>query len=530
MKPEHFNIKVMPLARTLGAFDGEILAQALIRNGIFIRSDCGGKGTCQKCQVKTKTKTGCFEQSQLACQMAINQDITIQIPAASLASPNIITKPPVQIPEEYLPADKGAPLKDDVYAIAIDLGTTTVAIYLVGLTSEKLLSSLSVKNPQSFFGDDVMTRITRIAEDKTVLLKMQTMVVKAIEWGITSILKTCGIPDIHVESILVVGNSTMTHILAQEDPSSIGVYPYHPGFTKKRTFKAKRLGFSFDHDKKLTTMPLISGFLGSDIVSAAIAADLENQPVGTLLIDIGTNGEIMLKGTNKIYAASCATGPAFEGACTSSGMPAIPGALCKVIISDKTLTPSWQMIKNGADELEKPSGICGSGIVSAVCELLKKGIIHHNGRFNLNSCAPNLVKENPARFFLVKPDMTENNMAIKITQKDIRSIQLAKGALFSGLTILCREAGLKRPDKILIAGAFGSFIDIDDMITIGLLPKMDKKKIRIIGNAAGAGAILTLFNANGTQKAEQLIQKTKVIDLSTNPSFQDAFVSSLNFF
>ena len=201
MKSDLFNIKILPYERTIQAFDNENLAQALIREGILIRSDCGGKGNCQKCKVKTKTKKDRFGKSQLACRMTIHQEIEILIPTASVASPNIINKPPVQIPKKHLP-DNRKPSKEEVCAVAVDLGTTTIGIYLVGLTSKKLLSSLSVKNPQSFFGDDVMTRITRIIEDKIFLSRMQTMVVKAIEWGITSILKTCGISDIHVERIL----------------------------------------------------------------------------------------------------------------------------------------------------------------------------------------------------------------------------------------------------------------------------------------------------------------------------------------
>jgi uncharacterized 2Fe-2S/4Fe-4S cluster protein (DUF4445 family) len=250
-----------------------------------------------------------------------------------------------------------------------------------------------------------------------------------------------------------------------------------------------------------------------------------------MLIDVGTNGEIMFLDSTGLTATSCATGPAFEGASIQHGMQATSGAIDGIKIDPETWAVNYSMVQLNRSHAPKPAGICGTGVVSAVAELLRAGIISTDGAFNRDRNHPNLQTcENAMlEFILVSAEKTAHQRPIALTQKDIRAIQLAKGALLTGIELLCEEAGVERPGKILLAGAFGSYIDRQDVITIGMFPEMPMAAIQVVGNAAGAGAILALFDDDFLDKAHKLIQTTRVVELSAHSNFQDTFIGSLTF-
>ena len=287
---------------------------------------------------------------------------------------------------------------------------------------------------------------------------------------------------------------------------------------------------TFNPDAEVRTLPLISGFLGADIVGATMAADLGNQAEGTLLADVGTNGEIIFLGKDGFSATSCATGPAFEGASIRHGMHAISGAIDAVKVDKQTGKPTCSVIQKNPKQPKKVSGICGSGVVSGVAELYRVGLILSDGRFNTDA-APDLFQyeDELPEYILVPDGQTLSGRAVTLAQKDIRAIQLAKGALYAGIQMLCNEKGYEQPSRLLIAGAFGSFIEKEDALSIGMFPALARDCIEIVGNAAGAGAVLTLFDDAYREKARNLVQDTEVLELALHPDFQDIFIKSLAF-
>ncbi len=493
---------------------GTNLLAALNENGIFLRSDCGGKGTCGKCRVEETAADSKVEI--LACVTNIDGDITVNIPQKTLASPFILTKAPLEFPEYFKQETLPAVKDDEVYDIAIDLGTTTIAIYLCHRNSREVVASTSLKNPQFPFGADVISRINAIIKQPALLVRLQQLVIKGIEWGINSLVDKIPQNDIKINTVLIVGNPTMIHIVSGIDPKSIGTAPYLPAFYESKQYSPADLSINISCEKILT-MPQVSGFIGSDVLAAGLAVDLLNQPDGTLLIDLGTNGELLLKHKDGLLAASCATGPAFEGAEIECGVQAIPGAINEVQINDNQQVESLSMINPDKIAHLRPVGLCGPGIISAIAEMYDKKILTKTGAFS----------ERRKHFNLTEPSGKEQSDAVFISAKDIRAIQLGKGALITGIEMLLKEAGLEYPSKILIAGAFGSHVKVEDMLRLGMITEAET--IESVGNAAGAGAVMAVCDESIKQSLLAIAEKTRTIDLFRNATFQKAFLANLNF-
>ncbi|MCF6246499.1 MAG: ASKHA domain-containing protein [Desulfobacula sp.] len=522
------HIHILPNGRQIPATPGRNLMESLMDQSVFLRSDCGGKGTCGKCRVKKKLENGNHEIIN-SCTYTVTEDIKIEIPESSMLSSHIISKAPASLPDVFMDRFKNNS-GNQCYGIAVDLGTTTIALYLCDTHKGKILSSLSHKNPQAFYGDDVMSRIGAIGQDKKNLKHLQKLVVRTIEWGIKDLLESLGLQESMVSEMVVVGNPAMIHIFAGVDPESIGVSPYMPAFYKAKNIQTNELGFRLE-DVSIQILPQISGFIGGDILSAAVAADLENKPEGTLLVDLGTNGELMLKANGKFYATSCATGPAFEGASLSCGMQAIPGAINKVQIKGQTSLPEYTFINPSKHAGLKPSGICGTGVISAVAQLCKNNIIAPGGAFQKDLILSMLKKDASGNmvYGIVQENFSKEGSKIFISQKDIRSVQLGKAALITGIEFLLKEAGIDKPEKIIVAGAFGSFLDKKDMMTLGMIPIMDPAKVEIAGNLAGVGAVMVLCDDTCLKKTIEMAKKIHVVDLACDKNFQEVFIKRLNF-
>ena len=507
-------IRILPHGRKITTTYGQNLLEALMHQSIFLRSDCGGKGTCGKCLVHSKSADGTSVTIK-ACQQSVNEDISIEIPETSMLSSHIMSKAPVSFPPTF--KEGLQPGAEDVYGIAVDLGTTTLAVYLCKSASGEIISSLAVKNPQAIYGDDVMSRIGVIDRNGEDLWKLQKLVIKSIEWGVQELLRSFAQPTLAISRMVAVGNPTMIHILVGIDPKPIGISPYRPVFYNAATFRTTQLGFAMK-DIALRTLPQVSGFIGGDLLAAALAVDLCGQPEGTLLIDLGTNGELILKSDNRFYATSCATGPAFEGASLSCGMQAIPGAINSVIIDEDRGISQFSVINPAADPRLKPSGICGAGIINTVAQLCRKQIVTPSGAF-----------ASGARSFILVPENQElGQQEIAVSQKDIRSVQLGKSALITGIEFLLMKAGRKRPEKIIIAGAFGSHLQKDDLISLGIIPDIAREQIEMAGNAAGTGAVMALCDERYIDKATKIAAEVEIVDLAGNVLFQDRFVDNLN--
>jgi uncharacterized 2Fe-2S/4Fe-4S cluster protein (DUF4445 family) len=528
-KMSSFNkITLLPQDRQLQVESGMTLMEALVDHSIFLRSDCGGVGNCGKCNVSIVAQDGSAEVVP-SCSLEITEDLRIEIPESSMLSPHIIGKAPVTLPPSFkkrtLP-----PSQNSQFGIAADLGTTTIAIYLCNTTGE-IVSSIAVKNPQALYGDDVMSRIGAIdQEENNNLSHLQNLVVKAIEWGTRELLTDQNLNVEDLVKIVAVGNPTMIHILAGVDPEPIGVYPYQPAFYEATTFSAADAGFELG-DISIQTFPQVSGFIGGDILSAALAVDLENQPEGTLLIDLGTNGELLMKGKDQFFATSCATGPAFEGASLSCGMQAIPGAVNKVTIDSYESFPDYTIINPKNSSKTKPSGICGTGVISGVAELYRKQILEPSGAFKSDKSINPLKQdsEGSTYYTLVQKDSTQNGEPVFISQRDIRAVQLGKAALITGIEFLSRAAGFEQPQKIIIAGAFGTYIDKEDMFTLGMIPPIDADAVEVAGNSAGGGAVMALVDEMYLKNAIEMAGRITTIDLASDISFQEIFIQKLSF-
>ncbi len=513
-------VRLFPHGREITSAPGRRLMESLVDNNIFLRSDCGGKGICGKCLVNVISPE---QEAGLkpACTLKVHQEMEIEIPETSMLSSHIISKAPVVLPDFFLASDP-EPADPEALGIAVDLGTTTIAVYLLNLGERKILSSLSVKNPQALYGDDVMTRIGGVGNAPENLSRLQGASVRAIEWGVTSLVDSLGLDLDNLLRMAVVGNPTMIHILCGVDPAPIGVSPYQPAFYEARQNSSRALGFDFKAIP-VHTLPQVSGFLGGDILAATLACDMENQPVGTLLVDMGTNGELMLRGKDGLFGTSCATGPAFEGASLSSGMQAIPGAIDRVQIDPETGVSTLSVLKKSNGKEVAATGICGSGVISGVAELLRAALMAPNGRLKQVSDSPDRT------YVLSQGDPSSGRGHVTITQKDIRAVQLGKAALITGIEFLCQAAGINGPTRILIAGAFGSHLGKADMLTLGMLPPLDPDRVEMVGNAAGTGAIMALCDEKSRQKARELAAQVSVVDLAANMAFQEQFVKSLSF-
>lgn len=524
-------VEVMPEKLALEAPDGQSLLELLLGAGILLRSDCGGSGTCGKCQVLLAEAEDTAGSPARACQYRIRSDLRLTIPSCSRfnvepaekeISPKLLT--------QRLAARQSDRGKQGGYGVAVDLGTTTIGVYLCDLSTNVVLRSAAVRNPQNIMGLDVISRIDAVNSGRTSPARMQRLAVKAVEAVCIELLGSLSISSRLLHSLVVVGNPAMVHLFFGENPASIGVAPFEPVFSEARAQESGSLGFVFAEELRVTSLPLLSGFLGSDILAAALAVDMLNQPAGTLLIDIGTNGELMLRTQDGLTATSCATGPAFEGAAIACGMPAISGAVDDIRLSGKAESVQLRCI-GSPDDSNRPEGICGSGLISAIAEFLDKNVILPSGVFNPACQSPRLNRaQTPLRFVIAEKEGREQSRDLFISQHDIRGVQLAKAALSAGIGMLCQKAGIIRPVRVIVAGAFGNALDISHCRSIGLLGGLDAEtRIESAGNIAGIGAVLTLLDKTAAEEVARLVQLTAVKNLADWPQFQDCFISSIPF-
>lgn len=543
-------VKITVEGRSFAAPTAATLMECLVAEGLLLRSDCGGRGRCGKCLVQVSDPTGeglskpddaeeeilgAKERAlgyRLACRAQVLGSLALAIPLESRLAQDVVQKGlPILLSRLESLHTVHRPAGVDAWGVAVDIGTTTIAVYLCDLARAVVAASTSVRNPQSVFGDDVISRLSAVRLEQTALPRLQKMAVSAVDWATVALCRQVGIAPQGIADFVCVGNSVMLHLFLGEDPSSIGVYPYLPRFTEARNVSAGSIGLRSCPGARLRTLPLISGYLGADIISASLAADLSHALPGTMLVDVGTNGEIILVTENGLAATSCATGPAFEGATIRHGMQATSGAIDAVRFVPNTGCLEYTVIQRGTGPPRPPAGICGSGVISAVAELLKAGVIRNTGNFNSACESPCLRpgEKGILEMMIAPAEATGTGQAITLTQADVRAVQLAKGALLAGIDLLCRENGMLRPRKILLAGAFGSTIKRADALQIGMFPEMAVTDIEVVGNAAGAGAVLALLQEELFLQAGALASATRVLDLASHKDFQRTFVNALSF-
>jgi uncharacterized 2Fe-2S/4Fe-4S cluster protein (DUF4445 family) len=529
--PEEINceIRIEPFGMRFMTTPGTNLAYFLREKGLSLRSDCGGKGICHKCMVKVSPahQATASPQISLACQTQVTADLLVEIPLSNLISPSESVDKTTDF-ESYPPQFSESSRSG--FGIAVDLGTTTIAGFLCDYARGKVLSSAVARNPQAVYGADVMSRIAAAIDSRHLQL-LNLLAVSAVEEIALSVTRSARVAPEAVDEVIVVGNSTMLHLFLGMDPCSLGQSPFRPVFKDSQERAAFEIGLKFNPHAKVVTLPLVSGFVGADLVSAALAQRIGECADGTMLIDIGTNGEIILKANGNLYATSCATGPAFEGATISHGMLAVSGAIDSFMLNPKDDSPEYTVIQPGTGNPMKVRGICGSGLISIAAALIRSGVIDSTGRFNPNRKHSNLRvgPQGTMEFVVARSHETDSGRDVVLSQKDVRALQLAKGAINTGIDLLCRSAGCGCPQEIILAGSFGSHLDADDLLTIGLLPPIPPAKVRLVGNAAGAGAVMAAMNTIFREEARAFAEEIQVVELACRRDFQEVFLNSLAF-
>ncbi|MCX7598057.1 MAG: ASKHA domain-containing protein [Armatimonadetes bacterium] len=424
------------------------------------------------------------------------------------------------------PAGEG----DGIFGAAVDIGTTTVVAYLFDLSNGQYLGSATSYNPQAQHGADVVSRIQYAMTEPGGLDDLHRDVVGVVNELIERAAQQARVQLRHIYELTVVGNTCMQHLFLRLDPGHLGTSPYVPVLSEAVDVEARDLGLAVNPSANVHVLPPIAGFVGADTVAVILATELTSRPHPTLAIDIGTNGEVALWSGEELLVASCAAGPAFEGAQIRYGMRAGPGAI------ERVETRDGDLVVHTIGDLPAV-GICGSGLFDATAVLLELGLLDTSGRLAAATgpgpAFSRLLGDGADRaVILAHPGETADHVPIVLTQRDIRQVQLAKGAIRAAVELLLERVGLAARDlgEVLLAGAFGNYVNPRSTLRIGLLPPaVPVESVHGVGNAAGAGAALALVSLPHRRRAAELARVAKHIELFTSPEFQEVFAEAMLF-
>lgn len=508
--------------------DGESVLAALRRlDPGLVEAPCGGAGTCGKCRVRLVSgdlpppdaaelrllgAASQADQLRLACRLHAEGELHL---AEAAVSTGAVIRESFSLPPRSGGADdpEGRRSEAGTFGAAVDIGTTTIAVYLVeyapsGGKGPRIVGSSSCLNRQRAFGADVIARIDHCVRNPGGLAELASLVREDIRTLVDRLLSASGAAPSSLRDISVVGNTTMLHLFARTDPSSIAVAPFTPVFTDTLRGPASDFGLPYQEAEVLVA-PSVAGYVGADLVAAGRAVDLEHAEGLTLLIDLGTNGEMALGDRRGVIACATAAGPAFEGAAISCGLGGVAGAIDRVRLNPEGGV-SCTTIGGGA-----AIGICGSGIIDAAACLVRSGAVDETGALDEVWSEGGYPLVGDLRF----------------TQADVRQIQLAKAAVAAGIATMLRERGAEYSDvrAVYLAGGFGSFLDPESASAIGLLPPSLLPVVRAVGNAAGAGAARLLLHRSELEGMEAAARSMTYLELSGLPYFSERFIEELFF-
>lgn len=607
------NIK-LAIGKSIPTTGGESILSALKKEGIYLVSSCGGKGTCGKCRIKIhsgKYKTSAsgkiFQADKekgivLACRTFPESDISAEIleEARLVVGDKIALSKSKDLSELFRSFDKEITpivkrlniklppptiedhisdlerLKRDLelkgvrgmrfshrlvssmagdirrhnweihlayvdgpeaifvisdkqaakYGIAVDIGTTTIVVYLIDLSDGKLVDVGSTYNSQIRYGDDVITRIFHAAEGRCDskpgggLEELRGTVTDDINTITDTIIERHGINKERIECAVISGNTTMSHIFWGLDPGHIREEPYIPTVNSFPLWKAGTARLHINKQAPVYTLPCVASYVGGDIVSGVLASKMHRNHETALFMDIGTNGEIAIGNNEWLMAAACSAGPCFEGSGIKHGMRATEGAIEAVRIASGTFEPSISVIGNTV-----PIGICGSGMIDAMSEMFLSGVIDRKGKFvrEIKTCR---IREGDEGVEFVLYKGTKD---IVLTEVDIENVMRAKAAIYAGLSSLIKEIGftLDNIERVYIAGGFGNYLNVDRAVIIGMLPDIPKEKFMFLGNTSVAGAYLCLLSEKLRKEAEEIARKMTYMELSVSRNFMDEYMSAL---
>jgi uncharacterized 2Fe-2S/4Fe-4S cluster protein (DUF4445 family) len=545
--------------------------QAARELGVDIDSICGGQARCSRCQVKpiegifakegiTSSANHLSDMSvddqicqqegllktgnRLSCQAKIFGDVKIAVPAGSQVHDQVVRKDiEVHGIEPDPPIRPG--FRDRMYGVAVDVGSTTIAAHLCDLSNGEVLASTGAMNPQIRYGEDLMSRVSYAMLHTGGAKQMTDAVRAAINELIASAAKQAHVDLNEIFEITLVGNPVMHHLLLGLDPTPLGSAPFPLTVEDATEIPATELDLHLAAGARAYILPCIAGHVGADTAAVLLAETPWKSDKISLIIDVGTNAEIILGNRNRLLAASSPTGPAFEGAQISSGQRAAPGAIERVRIDPQTLEPRFKVIGGTLwsnepgfdDDLggEEPgeqhvTGICGSGIIEAIASMYLAGIIRPDGVIDGKMVDRNPRIEASGRTFsylLHQGDPENGKPEIRIQQADVRAIQLAKAALYAGARLLMDRMGVDKVDRIRLAGAFGSHIDVKYAMVLGMIPDCDLAQVSSVGNAASTGARIALLNKASRKEIENRVCQVEKVETATDENFQKHFVDAM---
>jgi len=422
--------------------------------------------------------------------------------------------------------------RGDAYGIAFDVGTTTVVGYLIDLSSGTVAATASGLNPQAAFGGDLMSRIAFAQEGPANVRQLHTRIIQSLNGLVDEACERAGVTRDRIYKATVVGNTVMHHLVLGIDPTFVGQAPYAPSVRSSVRVSASEIGLRLNPPTPVFLLPIVAGFVGADALAMILSTRLYESREPRIAVDIGTNGEIVLGSHDGLIACSAPAGPALEGAQLQCGMRAARGAIDQVHIDGDL---HYHVI--GSDT---PLGICGSGILDTIAALLDSGILDISGR--LHPDAPPSLPDHLRRRVITLPGgltafvvaagaETASGADILLTQADIRQVQLAKGAIRSGIAMLQRLTGTpdERLAEVMLAGGFGNYLNIANAIRIGLIPHLPVDRVSYVGNAAGLGAQMAIISESERRRADEIARTVRHVSLATHPDFQDVFLDSLQF-
>lgn len=472
-----------------------------ILKGEDINSVCGGKGTCGKCKVRAEGKLSAITAAEreflTAAELAGGIRLACMVYPEGEYTVSVINDIAMQIQTQSMTNLREISPLDGEYGIAVDIGTTTVAVYLCDLKSGVIAQTAAFKNPQSAYGADVITRIGYIKENNALDVLRDVIID-----GINNVIADFNIEREKINSAVIAGNTTMEHIFAGLDPTGIANAPFTPASLFGDTMMGADSKLAIAENATVYMMPCFSAYVGGDIATGLVASDVDISEETILYIDVGTNGEIALGNKHKLDVCSAAAGPAFEGAKIEKGMSGVNGAISKVWIED------GHVQFNVIGDVE-PIGICGSGLIDAVAVMLELGVIDETGRLD-------------------EPFYLDKTNGIYISGADIRELQLAKAAISAGILTLAEITG-KYIDKVVVAGGFGSFMNPKNACKIGLIPSEFRDIISSVGNTAGIGAVYYLLSGEIRERINNISANVSYTELSGNVIFMDNFIEQMYF-
>ncbi|MGD2253847.1 MAG: ASKHA domain-containing protein [Anaerolineales bacterium] len=406
--------------------------------------------------------------------------------------------------------------------IAVDIGTTKMALYLLDLENGERLARLGLMNPQVAYGEDIVSRIAYTEQHEDGRQLLQSKVIEALNAGVQQCCDQAGVSRTHIVDAVVVGNTAMHHLFAGLPVRQLGLAPYVAAVSDPLLVPTDSLGLELASCTKVYLPPIIAGYVGADHVSMLLASEAWNTDKTVVALDIGTNTEITLAIGGRLLSCSCASGPAFEGGHIHDGMRAAPGAIERIQIHQD------QILLQTIDD-QPPVGICGSGILDAVAELLEAKVLNRSGNMDQENSLVRTADGQPEVVLAETDRSAGHNRDVVVMRKDIHEIQLAKAAIRTGLDTLLAEAGVSHEelDEFIVAGAFGTYLNLRSAIRIGMFPDLPLERFRQVGNAAGAGAVQMLISKQRRHLAADIAQRVEYVELTTHPGFSDSYMKAL---